>query len=115
MLIIAADWAMSGILTIPFVLGTFALTYVLKKNTTIFFDSIIAQLENLSSQKKDLTRRVFICSVDELGTISGMVNSFSENMETGMREIKNGQYVLSASGTERPGYGGFRCPDIREH
>jgi methyl-accepting chemotaxis protein len=96
----AADWTMAGILTVPFVLGLFALACVLKKNTAILFDSVIAQLENLSSQKKDLTRRISICSVDELGTISGMVNSFSENMETGMREIKNGQHILSASGTE---------------
>jgi methyl-accepting chemotaxis protein len=96
----AADWTMSVILTIPFVAGVSALALVLKKNTAILFNSVIVQLENLSSQKKDLTRRISICSVDELGTISGMVNSFSENMETGMREIKNGQHILSASGTE---------------
>ncbi|MFP3042165.1 methyl-accepting chemotaxis protein [Treponema primitia] len=96
----AADWTMSAILTVPFVAGVCALALVLKKNTAVLFNSVIVQLENLSSEKKDLTRRIFICSVDELGTISGMVNSFSENMETGMREIKSGQRELSDSGVE---------------
>ncbi|AEF85817.1 methyl-accepting chemotaxis protein [Treponema primitia ZAS-2] len=96
----AADWTVSLILTVPFVVGVAALALALKKNTASLFASVIAQLENLSSEKRDLTRRISICSVDELGTISGMVNSFTENMENGMREIKNGQHSLSASGVE---------------
>jgi methyl-accepting chemotaxis protein len=96
----AADWTMSAILTVPFVAGVCALAWVLKKNTATLFSSVIVQLENLSSDKKDLTRRISICSVDELGSISGMVNSFSENMENGMRAIKDGQHILSSSGVE---------------
>ncbi|MDR2433208.1 MAG: methyl-accepting chemotaxis protein, partial [Treponema sp.] len=76
------------------------LASILKKNLGVLFGSIIAQLENLSSEKKDLTRRIFICSVDELGTIAGMVNSFCDNMGSGIREIKGGQYELSASAVE---------------
>jgi methyl-accepting chemotaxis protein len=76
------------------------LASVLKKSIGANFSSIILQLENLSSAKKDLTRRIFICSVDELGTIAGMVNSFCTNMGEGMREIKKGQHELSASGIE---------------
>jgi methyl-accepting chemotaxis protein len=80
------------------VLVVFALAFTLKKSTSALFDSVIAQLENLSAAKKDLTRRISICSVDEMGTIAGMVNSFCENMGAGMRDIKAGQGDLSASG-----------------
>jgi methyl-accepting chemotaxis protein len=80
------------------VLVVFILALTLKKSTSALFDAVIAQLENLSSDKKDLTRRISICSVDEVGTIAGMVNSFCENMENGIRDIKGGQGQLSASG-----------------
>jgi methyl-accepting chemotaxis protein len=80
------------------VLVVFALALVLKKSTSSLFDAVIKQLENLSSAKKDLTRRISICSVDEVGTIAGMVNGFCENMEAGMRDIKAGQGDLSAAG-----------------
>jgi methyl-accepting chemotaxis protein len=80
------------------VLVVFALALTLKKSTSSLFDGVIAQLENLSSAKKDLTRRISICSVDEVGTIAGMVNSFCENMGAGMRDIKGGQGDLSTSG-----------------
>jgi methyl-accepting chemotaxis protein len=86
------------------VLVVFVLALTLKKNTSALFDSVIEQLENLSSAKKDLTRRISICSVDELGTIAGMVNSFCENMGAGMRDIKAGQGDLSASGLKLEEY-----------
>ncbi|MDR1931015.1 MAG: methyl-accepting chemotaxis protein [Treponema sp.] len=76
------------------------LASAMKKNLELLFTSIIAQLENLSSAKKDLTKRISICSIDELGTIAGMVNGFCDNMGNGMREIKDGQYQLSASALE---------------
>jgi methyl-accepting chemotaxis protein len=81
-----------------YALSVFALALTLKKSTSSLFTAVIEQLENLSSAKKDLTRRIFICSVDEVGTIAGMVNSFCENMEAGMRDIKGGQGELSRSG-----------------
>jgi methyl-accepting chemotaxis protein len=74
------------------------LTINLKKNTSILYTSIIAQLENLSSEQKDLTRRITVCSVDELGTITGMVNTFCEYLGDGIREIKAGQKELSVVG-----------------
>jgi methyl-accepting chemotaxis protein len=80
------------------VLVVFALALTMKKSTSSLFDAVIEQLENLSSAKKDLTRRIFICSVDEVGTIAGMVNSFCENMGSGMQDIKGGQGELAASG-----------------
>ncbi|MDR2942098.1 MAG: methyl-accepting chemotaxis protein [Treponema sp.] len=60
----------------------------LKKNTGAIYSKVIAQLENLSSEQKDLTKRISICSVDELGSIAGMVNDFSEHLNGGIGTIK---------------------------
>jgi methyl-accepting chemotaxis protein len=79
------------------------LTINLKKNTSVLYTSIIEQLENLSSEQKDLTRRITVCSVDELGTITGMVNTFCEYLGDGIREIKDGQKELSGVGNRLQG------------
>jgi methyl-accepting chemotaxis protein len=92
------NWSILGALIAFLMLVVFALALTLKKSTSGLFDAVIVQLENLSSAKKDLTRRISICSVDEVGTIAGMVNSFCENMMAGMRDIKDGQGNLSVSG-----------------
>jgi methyl-accepting chemotaxis protein len=92
------DWLLLFVLTVPFFLFTLCLAATIKKNTAMLFCSVIAQLENLSSAKKDLTRRISVCSVDEVGTISGMVNDFTHNIEKGIGAIKNSQQTLSASG-----------------
>jgi methyl-accepting chemotaxis protein len=60
----------------------------LKKNTGSIYSKVVAQLENLSSEQKDLTKRISICSVDELGTIAGMVNAFSDHLSGGIGNIK---------------------------
>jgi methyl-accepting chemotaxis protein len=75
----------------------------LKKNTGVLYTSVIEQLENLSSEHKDLTRRITVCSVDELGTITGMVNTFCESLGDGIREIKDGQKELSGVGNKLEG------------
>ncbi|MDR0486762.1 MAG: methyl-accepting chemotaxis protein [Treponema sp.] len=76
-----------------------ALVFVLRKNCIAFFSTVIEQLENLSSERKDLTRRITVCSIDELGTIAGMVNVFCEHLGGGIRDIKGGQQELSGVGT----------------
>jgi len=83
---------------IVFFLCTFALALNLKRNTGVLYNSVVAQMENLSSEQKDLTRRISICSVDELGSIAGMVNNFSEHLGSGIRDIKDGQEDLSVVG-----------------
>jgi methyl-accepting chemotaxis protein len=72
----------------------------LKRNLSGFYSAIIEQMENLSSEKKDLTRRINVCSVDEIGTVSGMVNAFCEHLGEGILEIKNGQGDLSKVGVQ---------------
>jgi methyl-accepting chemotaxis protein len=94
------SWRSAFVLIGIFFVSVVTLASVLKKNEGLLFNSVIVQLENLSSAKKDLTKRISICSVDELGTIAGMVNSFCDNIGTGMREIKDSQEKLSASGLE---------------
>jgi methyl-accepting chemotaxis protein len=65
-----------------------ALAINLKKNTGAIYNKIVAQMENLSSEQKDLTKRISICSVDELGSIAGMVNAFCEHLSGGIGTIK---------------------------
>jgi len=83
--------AVSAILIplIVFFICILCLAVSLKKNSGVIYNSIIAQLENLSSEQKDLTRRISICSVDELGTIAGMVNAFCEHLSGGIGTIKD--------------------------
>jgi len=73
---------------IIFFICIFFMAFNLKKNTGLSYSSVIAQLENLSSKQKDLTKRISICSVDELGTIAGMVNVFCEHLGSGIGTIK---------------------------
>jgi methyl-accepting chemotaxis protein len=74
---------------VVFFISVSALALTLKKNTGVLYASVIAQLENLSSKQKDLTKRISICSVDELGSIAGMVNDFSEHLNSGIGTIKH--------------------------
>ena len=69
----------------------------IRKNATLYYSSIVTQLENLSSGKKDLRQRINVTSVDELGSMAGMINTFCENIAQGMVEIKNDQEELSES------------------
>ena len=81
-------------------LSVVVMAVALKRNLSGFYSAIIEQMENLSSEKKDLTRRINVCSVDEIGSVSGMVNAFCEHLGGGIREIKSGQRELSKAGTK---------------
>jgi len=86
---------------IPIVVNMFCvgvMAIALKRNLSGFYNSIIVQMENLSSERKDLTQRIEICSVDEIGTVSGMVNAFCSHLRDGINDIKNGQTELSGIG-----------------
>ncbi|MDR1869428.1 MAG: methyl-accepting chemotaxis protein [Treponema sp.] len=91
------------VILIPVVLNMLCVTIMaiaLKRNLSGFYSAIIEQMENLSSEKKDLTRRINVCSVDEIGTVSGMVNAFCEHLGEGIHEIKSGQGDLSKVGMQ---------------
>jgi methyl-accepting chemotaxis protein len=79
-----------------------SITLVLRwaKTTALVYRSVIDQLDQLSSAEKDLARRISICSVDELGSISGMVNDFSFGLAKSMIDLKAAQGKLSSFGEE---------------
>jgi methyl-accepting chemotaxis protein len=56
-------------------------------NTALLYRSVIVQLEQLSSKEKNLASRISIGSVDEIGTMAGMVNSFCEGLSGGIRGV----------------------------
>jgi methyl-accepting chemotaxis protein len=65
----------------------FTLVAIWNANTALLYRSIIAQLERLSQGERDLTGRISIGSVDELGSIAGMVNTFCEGLSESFRNI----------------------------
>jgi len=85
---------------VVFLIGIFFMSITLKKNTGAIYTSVIAQLENLSSEQKDVTKRISICSVDELGTIAGMINTFSGHLGDGIGTIKYKINGLNHTGFE---------------
>ena len=85
---------------VVFLTGIFFMSITLKKNTGAIYTSVIAQLENLSSEQKDVTKRISICSVDELGTIAGMINTFSGHLGDGIGTIKYKINGLNHTGFE---------------
>lgn len=68
------------------------------KGTASIYQSIISQLDQLSSAEKDLTRRISVASIDELASISGLVNNFCSGLGVSIREIKTAQAGLTSLG-----------------
>ncbi len=63
------------------------------------FHSVISQLDQLLSGKKDLTKRIFIGSVDEVASIAGRINEFSGQLAENIEKVKTSQETLSELGT----------------
>ena len=97
---VGSAWLVVYIPLIIFFIFLVILSTILKNNSSILYTSVIKELENLSSEQKDLTNFVSICSVDEMGTITGMVNDFSRQLSDGIRNIKDSQRELSAVGNK---------------
>jgi methyl-accepting chemotaxis protein len=76
------------------------LVRVWNKTTSLIYRSITSQLDALNSADKDLRRRIFITSVDELGTIAGLTNRFCSTLEGNIIELKRIQDELSITGEE---------------
>jgi methyl-accepting chemotaxis protein len=57
-------------------------------NTGLLFRSVIAELEGLTQAERNLAGRISICSVDEMGSIAGMVNAFCEGLSEGIRKVE---------------------------
>ena len=80
---------------------TFAIILMLSfaKVSQRIYSSIIEQLTGIAFDH-DLRRRIFISSVDELGSIAGMVNEFCEGLGTSVGEIKRIQREFMTLGKE---------------
>ena len=85
---------------IVFLIFLAILGITLKKSSSELYSSIIKELENLASERKDLTRRIVVHSVDELGTIGCMVNIFTHRVWQGIKEIKSSHQELSEAGAK---------------
>ncbi len=62
------------------------------------FNSVIKQLDQLSSGDKDLSKRIFIGSIDEVASISGLINTFVETLADSIILIKSTQNELITVG-----------------
>ncbi|MCL2128300.1 MAG: methyl-accepting chemotaxis protein [Treponema sp.] len=100
---LAEKWPAILVPVLIYAASVIAMCLTLKKNASMLYSSVIMQMENLTSAKKDLTRRILVNSVDELGTLTGMVNAFSEQLGIVIRDIKDGQKELSGVGTRLEG------------
>jgi methyl-accepting chemotaxis protein len=69
-------------------------------NTGLIYRSVLAQLEQVSAAEKDLRGRIFISSVDELGSIAGMVNAFCHSLSVSVADLKASQAKLTRLGEE---------------
>lgn len=87
-------------LTVAFLAAILFLVLVWNSATSLLFKSVIAQFEALSSSEKDLTKRVFVGSVDELGAVSGMVNEFCSSISESVEGVKSAQARLRRLGEE---------------
>ena len=74
------------------------LVLIWNSGTALLYRSIISEMDTLSSAEKDLTRRISIASVDELGTISGMVNFFCSTLSDSILGLKSAQAKLNDLG-----------------
>ncbi|ULQ58552.1 methyl-accepting chemotaxis protein [Brucepastera parasyntrophica] len=74
--------------------------FSLRKMNKMNYDAVLSQFDGLTESEKDLTKRIHISSVDELGNISGMMNTFCENLQAGLSELKEGQVLLKESGVK---------------
>jgi methyl-accepting chemotaxis protein len=92
-----------SILAVLFFGAVIGLVAIWTKTTALIYRSVIAQLDQLSSAEKDLTRRIRIGSIDELGTISGLVNDFCDGLSASVGGIKGAQARLSVLGSDLRG------------
>lgn len=68
--------------------------------TGLVYKMVLNQMKHILSNEKDLRGRIDICSVDELASISGMVNEFSSGLASNVEELKLAQEKLYEVGNE---------------
>ncbi|MCX7025191.1 MAG: methyl-accepting chemotaxis protein [Spirochaetes bacterium] len=76
-----------------------ALVLVWTRNNSTLYKLVLDRLTQISSSEKDLTGRINIASVDEIASITGYINSFSDMLAASFTELK--RTFASLSGIER--------------
>lgn len=89
----------SGFGMLVFIGVAIAFVRVWSANMGEVFTQIITQLDQLAGSEKNLSSRIYLSSVDELGTITGLINRFTEGLANSVREIKDAQNQLIVLGT----------------
>jgi methyl-accepting chemotaxis protein len=64
------------------------------KGTANIYDLIIKELERITLEEKDLKQRITIASVDELGSIAGLINYLCHGLSENIKAIKKSQRNL---------------------
>jgi methyl-accepting chemotaxis protein len=84
--------AVAAFLTIAaFIALDIVLIWLYSSTSAIIYRSVLDAFDRLSAAEKDLTRRVSISSVDEFGSIAGMVNAFCGNLAANLTGLKTAQ------------------------
>jgi methyl-accepting chemotaxis protein len=78
----------------------FGLVFSLSRNNSFIYTSIINELAQISSVDKDFKQRISIASADELGSIAGFINHFSNGFAETIQEIKRIQQDFVEAGKE---------------
>lgn len=64
--------------------------------TGLIYTSILEQLDQLNAAERNLSSRVSIASVDELGSMAGLVNDFCSGLQTGLQQVATTNRDLAA-------------------
>jgi methyl-accepting chemotaxis protein len=65
------------------------LVLIWTENTAIVHRYLLERLDQMASGEKDLTGRLLIASVDELSSIEGRINDFTETLQKSFAEVRN--------------------------
>ncbi|MDR2419683.1 MAG: methyl-accepting chemotaxis protein [Treponema sp.] len=76
------------------------LMITISKVHQVIYNSILDQTQQIAIGERDLHKRITISSVDELGSIAGMVNEFCEGLAFAIGEIKRIQLEFMTLGEE---------------
>ncbi|MDR3334263.1 MAG: methyl-accepting chemotaxis protein [Treponema sp.] len=87
----------SAIIFLGMVIG---LVVGLAKSNSVVYESIIKEMERISAAEKDITKRISIASVDELGSIAGFINMFCADLALSIKKIKDTQHDFIEVGNE---------------
>lgn len=74
---------------ICYFLVTLGLVLLWSSNTHSLHRNVIKRMDQMLSQEKDLTTRIMIGSVDEIATIQGQINAFTEILRSSFADVRN--------------------------